>query len=103
MCVGGWSSCASTDCICVVNGAFSFDVPSPGMGSNGNLHGNKRAIDEKTILHVRAHVCNCVCVHTCRIYVFESLCIPITCALNKLRGVAAFTVLYSIFLFVSFL
>lgn len=49
--------------VCVVNGAFSFDVPSLGMGSNGNRHGNKHAKAEK-ILIVSACVCVCVCVST---------------------------------------
>ena len=51
--------------VCVVNGAFSFDVPSLGMGSNGNLHGNKHAKAEKILIVstcVRMCVCVCVCV-----------------------------------------
>ena len=47
----------------VVYGAFSFDVPSLGMGSNGNCHGNRHAKAEKIFI-VSACVCVCVCVRT---------------------------------------
>lgn len=60
-------------CVCAVNGAFSFDVPSLGMGSYGNLHGNRRAKAEKILVVsacVYVHVCICVCTHTQRIRVW---------------------------------
>lgn len=48
-------------CVCVGNGASSFDVSSLGMASNSNLHGNRRAKAEKILL-VIAYVCKHVCM-----------------------------------------